>query len=148
LMQHDTNAALRVFGDENKTIDDRRRYSARVVIYLLGNDKAGARSEAQKASSLVEAKLREPPEDLDAIAQASWVYLGLDRNQDAIAMAKRAVDLLPPEKDALVGPVTLVNLAQIESPHGHATEAIAILRRLLSIPGGAPLSIPALRISP
>lgn len=147
VLQHDTNAALRVFGDDT-AIDARRRYSARVVIYLLGNDNAGARSEAEKALSLVEARLKERPDDLDAIAQASWVYLGLDRSSDAIAMAKKAADLLPPEKDALVGPITLVNLAQIECRAGHAAETIAILGRLLSIPGGAQLSIPTLRIHP
>jgi TolB-like protein len=147
LMQHDTKAALRPFGDDS-AIDERRRYCARVVILLLSNDKAGARSEAERALHLVEAKLRERPEDLDAIAQASWVYLGLDRGDDAIAMAKRAVDLLPPEKDALVGPVTLVNLAQIECRAGHPAEAMEILRRLLSIPGGPQLSIQSLRIHP
>jgi TolB-like protein/Tfp pilus assembly protein PilF len=147
LLQHDTNAALRVFSDD-AAIEERRRYSARIVIRLLVNDKAGAHREAEKALSLVEAKLRERPDDLDAIAQASWVYLGLDRGADAIAMAKRAVDLLPPEKDALVGPVTLVNLAQIECRAGHTADAIAILRRLLSMAGGAQASIPALRISP
>jgi TolB-like protein/Tfp pilus assembly protein PilF len=147
LLKHDTNAALGVFGDET-ALDERRRYCARVVILLLGNENARARIEAEKVLSLVETKLRERPEDLDAIAQASWVYLGLDRSDDAIAMAKRAVDLLPPEKDALVGPIALVNLAQIECRAGHAVEAIEILRRLLSIPGGAQLSIPSLRIHP
>jgi len=147
LLQHDPNAALRAFSDDSG-IDERRRYPARVVILLLVNDKAGAHREADKALSLVEAKLRERPDDLDAIAQASWVYLGLDRDADAIAMAKRAVDLLPPEKDALVGPVTLVNLAQIEARAGHAAEAIAILRQLLSMAGGAQASIAALRITP
>jgi TolB-like protein/Tfp pilus assembly protein PilF len=147
LLQHDTNAALRVFGDDT-AIDERRRFCARVVILLLSNDKAGAHREAEKALGLVEAKLRERPDDLDAIAQAGWVYLGLDRSSDAIAMAKRAADLLPPEKDALVGPITLVNLAEIECRAGNAAEAIAILRRLLSIPGGAQLSIPTLRVNP
>jgi hypothetical protein len=147
LMQHNPGDALRVFGD-GTSIDERRRYCARVVIQLLANDKAGARTDAEKALGLVEAKLRERPEDLDAIAQASWVYLGLDRNSDAIAMAKKAADLLPPEKDALVGPNTLVNLAQIECRAGHAGEAITILGRLLSIPAGAQLSVPTLRLHP
>jgi TolB-like protein/Tfp pilus assembly protein PilF len=147
VLEHDTNRALGIFGDK-AAINERRRYAARVVIYILCNDKAGARREAEKALSLVEAKLRERPDDLDAIAQASWIYLGLDRGADAIAMAKRAVDLLPPEKDALVGPITLVNLAQIECRAGHSAEAIEILRRLLSIPGGAQLSIATLRNHP
>jgi TolB-like protein/Tfp pilus assembly protein PilF len=147
LLQHDTNAALRAFGDDT-TIDERRRYCARVVILLLSNDKTGAHREAEKALSLLEAKLRERPDDLDAIAQASWVYLGLDRGDEAIAMAKRAADLLPPEKDALVGPVTLVNLAEIQCRAGHTADAIAILRRLLSMPGGAQASTEALRINP
>jgi serine/threonine-protein kinase len=147
LMQHDTNAALHVFADDT-AIDERQRRCARVVILLLGNDKPGARSEAEKALSLVETKLHQRPEDLDAIAQASWVYLALDRNSDAVAIAKRAVDLLPPEKDALVGPIALVNLAEVECRAGDTAEAIAIVRRLLSIPSGAQLSIPLLRISP
>jgi tetratricopeptide (TPR) repeat protein len=147
LLQHDTNAALRVFGDDS-AIDARRRYSARVVICLVSNDKVGARREAEKALDLVEGRLRERPGDLDAIAQASWIYLGLDRSDDAVAMAKKALDLLPPERDALVGPINLLNLAQIECRAGHAAEAIEILRRLLSIPGGAQLSIATLRIHP
>jgi TolB-like protein/Tfp pilus assembly protein PilF len=147
LLNHDTNAALEVLGD-GTALDERRRLCARVVILILSNENARARSEAEKALSQVETKLRERPNDLDAIAEASWIYLGLDRSDDAIAMAKRAVDLLPPEKDALVGPVTLVNLAQIECRAGHAAEAIEILRRLLSIPAGAQLSIPTLRIHP
>ena len=147
LLNHDTNAALEVFSD-GTALEPRRQDCARVVILILSNENARARTEAEKVVSQVETKLRERPNDLDAIAEASWVYLALDRSDEAIAMAKRAVDLLPPEKDALVGPITLVNLAQIECRAGHAAEAVEILRLLLSMPAGAQLSIPTLRVHP
>ena len=114
MVEHDLSGALKVFNDDNTVLDERLRRSARVFILLVGGDKAGARVEAEKALSLVEARLRERPDDLDAIVQASWAYLGLDRTDEAIAMATRAADLLPVEKDALVGPITLLNLAEIE----------------------------------
>ena len=63
-------------------------------------------------------------------------------------MATRAVDLLPVERDALVGPITLLNLAEIECRSGKTTEPIEILRRLLSIAAGSKVSIPTLRINP
>jgi TolB-like protein len=148
LMEHDVGGALNIFSDNNTALDELLRRSARVVILLVGADKAGAHAEAEKALSLVEARLHQRPEDLDAMVQASWVYLGLDRTSEAIAMATRAGNLLPPEKDALVGPITLLNLAEIECRSGKTTETIETLRRLLSIPAGSQVSIPSLRINP
>jgi serine/threonine-protein kinase len=148
MVEHDVDGALKIFSDDNTALDERLRRSARVLIFLAGGDKTGARAEAEKALSVVEARVHERPEDLDAIVQASWVYLGLDRTSEAIAMATRAANLLPPEKDALVGPITLLNLAEIECRSGQATETIEILRRLLSIPAGSKVSIPSLRINP
>ncbi|MEY2497887.1 MAG: hypothetical protein QOD12_1443 [Verrucomicrobiota bacterium] len=148
MVEHDVDGALKIFRDDNTALDERLRRSARVLIFLAGGDKTAARAEAEKALSVVEARVHERPEDLDAIVQASWVYLGLDRTSEAIAMATRAANLLPPEKDALVGPITLLNLAEIECRSGQATATIEILRRLLSIPAGSKVSIPSLRINP
>jgi serine/threonine-protein kinase len=148
IVEHDPSGALKIFSDDNTAIDERLRRSARVFIFLVGGDKTGARSEAEIALSLVEARLRERPDDLDSIVQASWVYLGLDRTNEAIAMATRAAHLLPLEKDALVGPTTLLNLAEIECRSGKTTEPIEILRQLLSIAAGPKVSVPTLRINP
>ena len=65
--------------------------------------------------------------------QLSWIYLGLERNTDALKLAQQAADVLPPERDALVGSYTLYNLAVIKARTGDASGAIDILRRLLAM---------------
>jgi serine/threonine-protein kinase len=78
----------------------------------------------------------------------SWVYLALKRNADALRLARQAADLLPLEKDALSGNGVLTGLAQVESRTGASADAVAILRRLLSIPAGGNVSIARLKIDP
>ena len=78
----------------------------------------------------------------------SWVYLALKRNDDATKLARHAADLLPHEKDAVVGNLLLTGLAEIEARTGATAEAIAILRRQLSVPAGGSVSIARLKIDP
>ena len=80
--------------------------------------------------------------------QLSWIYLGLDRKIDAVKLAQRAADSLPPEKDALVGTFTLYNVAVIKARTGDATGAIDILRRLLAMPAGHEVSLISLKTNP
>jgi serine/threonine-protein kinase len=82
------------------------------------------------------------------MAELSWVYVALKRDADALKLARQAADLLPLEKDAMSGNSILTGLAQIESRTGAAADAVAILRRLLSIPAGANVSIGRLKIDP
>jgi serine/threonine-protein kinase len=92
--------------------------------------------------------LHERPDDILSMAQLSWVYLALERNADALKLARQAADLLPPEKDAVFGHSALTGLAEIASRTGAAADAVALLRRLLSIPAGGNASIARLKIDP
>jgi hypothetical protein len=56
--------------------------------------------------------------------------------------------MLPPERDALLGNSNLAGLVEVEARTGAASDAIAILRRLLTIPAGETVSIARLRIDP
>jgi len=58
------------------------------------------------------------------------------------------VDLIPIEKDAVVGPSFQTGFAQIEARAGAPEEAIKRLRRLLSIPAGGVVSVARLKIDP
>jgi hypothetical protein len=78
----------------------------------------------------------------------SWSYLALKRNSDAFDVARQLVQLLPPEKDALLGAANLAGLAEVEAHTGATAEAVALLRRLLSVPAGESVSIPRLKIDP
>jgi len=149
VLERDFNAALKVWeAAGNTAADERRRLSARVAIRVLAGDLNGAQTEAEKARQLLEERLRERPNDLSSMTQLTWVYLARKRDGDAIKLARQAADLLPPEKDALVGNILLTGLAEIEARTGATADAVAILRRQLSVPAGGIVSIARLKIDP
>jgi TolB-like protein/Tfp pilus assembly protein PilF len=142
-------AALKVWeAPGNNATDERRRLSARVAIRVLAGDLIGAQAEADKARQLLEERLRERPNEISSMPQLSWVYLALKRNSDATKLARQAADLLPPDRDVLVGNFLLTGLAEIEAHTGATADAIAILRRQLSVPAGGSVSIARLKIDP
>jgi TolB-like protein/Tfp pilus assembly protein PilF len=149
VLARDFEAALKVWeAPGNTAVDERRRLSARVAIRVLGGDLIGAQAEAEKARQLLEERLRQLPNDISSMTQLSWVYLALKRNGDATKLARQAANLLPPEKDVVVGNILLAGLAEMQARTGAAADAIALLRRLLSVPAGGSVSIARLKIDP
>jgi serine/threonine protein kinase/Tfp pilus assembly protein PilF len=131
--------------------DDRahlRQLAGRTVLRLLAGQTEAAKSAGEEARPLLEARLRERPDDTFAMTELSWVYLALGRNADALRVSRQAAESLPVEKDALSGPNFQNGLAQIEARAGAPEEAIKRLRRLLSIPAGQRVSIAALKVDP
>ena len=115
---------------------------------MLASDLNGAQAETEKARQLLEERLRERPNEISSMAQLTWVYLALKRDSEAINLARKAADLLPPEKDALEGNILQAGLAEIKARIGAAGDAVAILRQLLSVPAGQTVSIARLKIDP
>ena len=100
-----------------------------------------------KACGLLETRLRDHPKDFRSLRALSWVYLALNRKSDAIDTARKSVELLPLEKDAVLGSGNLAALAEIQAQTGAATEALQNLRKLLSIPAGETISIARLKFA-
>jgi TolB-like protein/Tfp pilus assembly protein PilF len=125
-----------------------RQPAARSAIRVISGDLSDATSDAEKAVQLLEERLRQRPDELVSMRQLAWSYLALKRNDDAVRIARRSVDVLPPERDALLGAANLAGLAQVEAHTGAAADAIAILRRLLSVPAGESVSIARLKVDP
>jgi TolB-like protein/Tfp pilus assembly protein PilF len=149
VLAREFKAALRGWEAAGSTaIDQRRQLSARVAIRVLAGDFIGAQAETEKARQLLEERLRERPNEISSMTRLSWIYLALKRDSDAIDLARQAADLLPPEKDALVGNILLAGLAEIKARAGATADAVAILRRLLSVPAGQSVSIARLKIDP
>jgi serine/threonine-protein kinase len=119
-----------------------------VAVRVLAGQTEAAKSAGEEALPLLEARLRERPDDISAMTELSWVYLALGRNTDALRLSRQAADTLSIEKDALTGPSFQNGLAQIEARAGAPEEAIKRLRRLLSIPAGQVASIARLNIDP
>jgi TolB-like protein/Tfp pilus assembly protein PilF len=128
--------------------DRLQQLAPRVMLHILAGQVEAAKSAAEEAQPLLEARLREQPDDTLAMRELSWVYLALERNADALRLSREAADSISVEKDAFSGPIFQIGLAQIEARAGKAGDAIKRLGRVLSIPAGAVASIARLRIDP
>jgi tetratricopeptide (TPR) repeat protein len=115
---------------------------------MLAGEPEAAKSVGREALPLLEAGLRERPDDTSVMTGLSWVYLALGRNADALRLSRQAADTISIEKDAFAGPNFQNGLAQIEARAGAPEDAIKRLRRLLSIPAGQVVSIARLKIDP
>ncbi|HEY6070128.1 MAG TPA: tetratricopeptide repeat protein [Chthoniobacterales bacterium] len=129
-------------------VDQRRAISARVALRVLAGNATGAQTEAQKALKILEDRARERPNEILTKSELSWVYLALNRKDDALSSSRKAAQLLPPEQDALIGDYNLTGLAEIEARTGEAADAVSIIKQLLSIPAGDSISIARLKIDP
>ena len=134
---------------ENEAGNDDRRHlqllAGRVALHVLAGHAEAAKSMGEVTLPLLEARLKERPDDTFAMTELSWVYLALGRTADALRLSKQAADLISIEKDALDGPIFQNGLAQIEAHAGAPEEAIKRLQRLLSIPAGHRISIARLK---
>jgi len=147
VIRRDFGAALKQWDKESSDpIANRQRLSARVAIHVLAGDAASAREEIERARGLVEARVHERADDKNALIQLAWIDVALNREAEALKLAQRSAELLPPEKDAVGGSIALGGLAEIEARTGHTSEAVKTLQRVLSIPAG--LSIQRIKIDP
>jgi TolB-like protein/Tfp pilus assembly protein PilF len=148
VMEKEFGTALQLFDTDKRNLKEGARAGARATIHVLAGDAATATKESEEVRTRIEKRLQERPGDLDSLIQLSWVNLALNRQDQALAAAQKAYEVLPLERDALVGTYILFNLAAIQAHTGHATEAIDILRRLLSIPAGQVATVARLKIDP
>jgi serine/threonine-protein kinase len=109
--------------------------------YLLGCI-ALARGEPQRAEpffesarSSVEAEANALPNDPFRQAQLGLLYACLGRKEDALRLGHRAVELVPESMDAFYGPCLSGLLALIYARIGDSDQAMALVERLLTLPG-------------
>jgi tetratricopeptide (TPR) repeat protein len=137
---------------EKKVVNDDlgrlQQLAGRVALRVLAGEPEAAKAMGEEARPLLEARLRERPDDTFAMTALSWVYLALGRNTDALRISRQAADSISIEKDAFSGPSFQHGLAQIEARAGAPEQAVKRLRRLLSIPAGYAVSIARLKIDP
>jgi serine/threonine protein kinase/Tfp pilus assembly protein PilF len=105
----------------------------------VAGDHAGAQGSWRQARSELESFLKEQPENYELIGDLALVDMGLGDKAAALALAERAISVIPIEKDALDGPMPVEILARVAGRLEEPDRAIAALRRLLSIPYQAPL---------
>jgi TolB-like protein/cytochrome c-type biogenesis protein CcmH/NrfG len=149
ILGRDYKAALKVWETGMAAnANERERLGAKVTIRFLSGDIAGAAPDADNARERLEARLREHANDFRSLKTLSWVYLALNRKTDALDIAQRTLELLPPEKDAVLGAGNLAGLAEIQAQTDATSEAVQNLTKLLSMPAGETVSIARLKIDP
>lgn len=112
----------------------------------LGGDGVGARRAFGQARALLTSALASGPDDARAWAALALVRVALGEAEPARAAARRAVELVPVERDALLGASFLLREAQVLAATGDSDAAIEALTRLLAMP--AEISAASLAIDP
>ena len=93
-----------------------------------------ARTAFEEARGILEKRVQQNTEDHRLHSALGIAYAGLGRTEEAVVAGKRGVELLPPSKDALVGPSRIVDLARIYTMVGDYDAALEQIDRLLSVP--------------
>jgi tetratricopeptide (TPR) repeat protein len=119
----------------------------------VAGDHAGAQGSWRQARSELESFLKEQPENYELIGDLALADMGLGDKAAALALAERAISVIPIEKDAVDGPMPVEILARVAGRLEEPDRAIPALRKLLSIPYqsplvGMPLTPALLRLDP
>ena len=103
------------------------------ALHLAGDSK-GARAEYEVARGYLEAALAERPDDYRLFASLGMTLAGLGRKEEAVAAGRKALELMPIEKDVYIGQQLLLDLATTYARLGMVEEALEAIDQLLSIP--------------
>jgi tetratricopeptide (TPR) repeat protein len=115
-------------------------------------DVASARATYEKAVEDIRRELEKvapgTPAEAELHGGLGLAYAGLGEAASAIAEGQKAMAMRPTSKDPFEGPLEEYAMAQIYALLGDADHAIPILKRLLQIPYGGPITPALLRLDP
>jgi serine/threonine-protein kinase len=119
----------------------------------VAGEHAAANESWRQAHSELESFLKRQSEKFTGICDLALTSMGLGDKAAAFALTEQAMDALPIEKDAIVGPESIEVLARVAAQMEEPDRAIAALRQLLSIPywgtvSHTPLTPALLRLDP
>jgi tetratricopeptide (TPR) repeat protein len=120
----------------------------------VAGDHAAAQQTWRQARSELEPFVTEQPDNFAIIGDLALTNAGLGDKAAALALAERAVAVIPIEKDAVFSPGAVEILARVAAQTGEPDRAIAALQRVLSVPyastlaANAPLTPALLRLDP
>jgi tetratricopeptide (TPR) repeat protein len=116
--------------------------------YQAAGDAAQAKTHYAAALAVSRQAIAAHADSADAHDQLALALVGLGNHADAIAAARKAVDLEPIPLSAEDGPWHVLNLAKVYAQTGHSNDAIELLRQLLDTPAGHVVSAALLNLDP
>src|SRR6266542_1409331 len=108
-------------------------YQGRIA--LARGDIESAQRYFAAARPTFEGRVRDDPDVAERHAGLGLLYAYMQRKEDAIREARRAVELEPESQDAFHGAAWAANLALVYALIGEPDQAITLIERLLSTPG-------------
>ena len=116
----------------------------------LAGDHTAARENWIEARSELESFLKQQPDNWQLMDTLALTNMGLGDKAAAFGLLQRAMAAMPIEKDALDGPVAIETLAQVAARMGEPDQAIAALRRVITVPSKTlpPYTPALLRLDP
>ena len=108
---------------------------AEAIIARLEHNEAKAQAAFAEARAEQEKIVRAQPDYAPALCALGLIDAGLGRKEDALREGRRAVELLPPEKDAINGPAMVEFLGMIAAWAGDQTLACEEIVRAANLPG-------------
>lgn len=121
-------------------------YLFRGDLLRLNGDGRGARSYYDSARVNLADNLRLSPDDYGWHQRLGQILLRVGELEPALREAKRAVELLPIERDVYFGMNCTVDLARVYAGMGRAADAVALLKPALAAPSA--ISVNQLRQQP
>jgi len=146
LAEHDANGIARAAGDlgENtfgpNAIQYSRAFGEGLAARMKG-DAAAAQTAFTAARVAQEQIVRAQPDYGPALCVLGLIEAGLGRKEDALREGRRAVELLPVEKDSINGLLVLDVLAIIYAWVGEKDLAIEQLTHDIKYPGSQPYGV-------
>jgi TolB-like protein/Flp pilus assembly protein TadD/predicted Ser/Thr protein kinase len=139
MCERDYKAVFDMF--EASPIDVIRTQNSYLPVSLLKGFAGDLMGDSQRAEALYEealallrGALEENPDDPRIHSSMGLAYAGLGRKAEAIASGRRAIEIYPITKDALLGVDRLLDMARIYAMVGENGAAIALIREILSVP--------------
>lgn len=126
--------------------DTAAAFVLRAELRRLSGDPAPARALNDSARVVLERQVRRLPDDYGFHARLGLAYARLGRAEEAIGEGKKAIELLPPSRDAYFGMNNVINLAQIYAALDQPQNAVEQLRAALAVPSR--ISTETLRVDP
>ena len=120
----------------------------------VDGDHASAQESWQQARNELEPLLKEQPENHSLIGDLALISMGLGDKAAALALAEKALAMIPLEKDTLYDAQKIEFFARVVTQIGESDRAMAALEQLVSIPYAgalalsAPLTPALLRLDP
>ena len=109
-------------------------------------DTAGLASRLAEELAKTRAQVEREPSNVIAVSLLSVFEALLDHREEALRLARKAIDLMPESRDSLDGPIYRFNLATVYAVTGDNDRAIEELRYTLRVPSG--FSVALIRVLP